>query len=133
MRSLVGYVVTLVVFCACDFAWLGWVAKGFYARSLGALLLTRPNVAAAIAFYLLYALGVQVFAVHPALAAGSWTRAWVVAALFGFFAYATYDLTNLATLKGWPLPLALVDIAWGSVLTAIAATAGFAAARLAGP
>ena len=134
MRALVAYVVTLVVFCALDFAWLGWIAMGFYARGLGALLLARPNIAAAAAFYLLYVLGVQIFAVHPALAAGSWTRTWVAGAMFGFFAYATYELTNLATLKGWSLPVTLVDIAWGSVLTALAATAGFAAAaRLGGP
>lgn len=128
VRALVAYVATLIAFCVGDFAWLGWIAKGFYAKGLGGLLLARPNIAAAIAFYLIYAAGVQVFCVYPALAAGSWSRASLAGALFGFFAYATYDLTNLATLKGWPLSVALVDLVWGTVLTAVAATAGFAAA-----
>jgi uncharacterized membrane protein len=127
MRTLVAYVATLIAFCACDFAWLGWIAKGFYARELGGLLLARPNFAAAVAFYLVYAGGVQIFCVHPALEADSWVRAWLAGALFGFVAYATYDLTNLATLKNWPLAISVVDLLWGTLVTSAAAAAGYAA------
>ena len=116
------------MFCVCDFAWLGWVARGLYAKEVGGLLLARPNIAAAVVFYLLYAAGTQIFCVHPALDAGSWQRAWRASALFGFFAYSTYDLTNLATLKGWSLQITIVDVLWGSALTAFSAAAGFAAA-----
>jgi uncharacterized membrane protein len=87
-----------------------------------------PNMPAAVAFYLVYIFGVLFFAVRPALAAGDWRVGLLNGALFGFFAYATYDLTNLATLKGWSLPVSLVDIAWGAVLSAIAASAGSLAA-----
>jgi uncharacterized membrane protein len=126
-RTLVAYLATLIAFCALDFAWLGAIAKGFYARELGPLLLARPNLGAAVLFYLIYAAGVQIFCVHPALEAGSLPRAWLAGALFGFFAYATYDLTNLATLKDWSLPVAVVDLLWGTALTSAAAAAGYAA------
>ena len=81
-----------------------------------------------VVFYLVYAAGVQIFCVHPALEAGSWPRAWLAGALFGFFAYATYDPTNLATLKSWPLLVSVVDLLWGALVTSAAAAAGYAAA-----
>lgn len=99
----------------------------FYAKELGGLLLARPNFAAAVAFYLVYAAGVQIFCVHRTLDAGSWPRAWLAGALFGFVAYATYDLTNLATLKNWPLAISVVDLLWGTLVTSAAAAAGYAA------
>lgn len=87
------------------------------------------NIPAAILFYALYVVGVVIFAVSPAFHAGSWRTAIVLGALFGFFAYATYDTTNLATLRGWPIAMVVVDIAWGTFLTAISATAGFLATQ----
>jgi len=123
-RFAVAYVATLAVFCGLDFLWLGFVAKGYYQSQLGALLLDKPNIPVAALFYALYVAGVLVFAVLPALDAGQWSRALLHGALFGFFAYATYDLTNLATLKGWTPSVALLDLAWGTVVTGVSATAG---------
>jgi uncharacterized membrane protein len=128
-RFAIAYVATFVVFCGMDFLWLGFVAKGYYQSQVGALLLERPNLAVAALFYGLYIVGVLIFAVLPALDAGQWTRALWYGALFGFFAYATYDLTNLATLKGWSPGIALLDLAWGAVVTGTSATAGFLVTR----
>ena len=130
-RIIVAYLATLVAFCAGDFVWLGTVATGFYQSQVGPLMLAAPNWPAAGAFYALYAAGTVLFAVMPALRAGAWTSALLQGALFGFFAYATYDLTNLATLKGWSLGVTVVDIAWGVVVTGLAATVGFLSARAA--
>jgi len=125
----VAYVVALIVLAACDFVWLSTMGAGVYRPRLGGLLLERPVLWAAVLFYLVYAAGAVVFAVAPALEAPSWLRAAGMGALFGLFAYATYDLTNLATLRGWSITVTVLDIGWGAVLTAIGATAGYAAAR----
>ena len=130
-RIIVAYLATLVAFCAGDFVWLGTVATGFYQSQVGSLMLATPNWPAAGAFYALYAAGTVLFAVMPALRAGTWTSALIQGALFGFFTYATYDLTNLATLKGWSLGVTVVDIAWGAVVTGLAATVGFLGAKVA--
>lgn len=100
-----------------DAVWLSVVANKFYKSQIGPLLLDKPNLVAAVAFYLIYVLGIVVFALAPALNAGSWKMAVGLGALFGFTAYATYDLTNLSTLKGWPVKLVIVDMVWGTVLT----------------
>jgi uncharacterized membrane protein len=131
-RIAIAYVATVVVFCGLDFLWLGFVAKGYYQSQVGSLLLDRPNLPVAAAFYALYVVGVLVFAVLPGLEAGSPTRALALGALFGFFAYATYDLTNLATLKGWSVGIALLDLAWGAIVTGVSALAGALAARALG-
>jgi uncharacterized membrane protein len=131
-RLLVAYAATLIAFCCCDFVWLGWVAKDYYQSQLGGLLLAQPNWAAAVSFYVLYAAGVVFFCVAPALDAPSWGKAAVLGAVLGGLAYATYDLSNLATLKGWSIALSLVDIAWGAFVTAVAASAGYQAAKLMG-
>jgi uncharacterized membrane protein len=128
-RLAVAYVATALVFCMLDFIWLGFVAKGYYQSQVGGLLLEKPNLAVAAAFYALYIVGVLVFAVVPALDAGHWGRALLYGALFGFFAYATYDLTNLATLKGWSAGVALLDLAWGAAVTGAAATSGYFVTR----
>jgi len=130
-RIIVAYLATLVAFCAGDFVWLGTVAVGFYQSEVGPLLLATPNWPAAAAFYALYAAGTVFFAVLPALRANAWTKALLHGALFGFFAYATYDLTNLATLRGWSLGVSIVDIAWGTVVTGMAATVGYLCSRAA--
>jgi len=130
MKFVTAYLATGAVFLVCDLVWLGLVAKGFYRSRLGGLLLDDFNLPAALAFYLIYLAGIMVFAALPAFNAGSWKVALGLGAAFGFFAYATYDLTNLATLRGWSASLAMVDIAWGTVLTGVSAAAGFMAARL---
>ncbi len=124
-RNLVAYLSTVVVFLAIDMVWLGVVAREFYKSRLGDLLLAQPNWGVALGFYALYVVGVVLFVVAPALTAG-WSLATTAlwGAAFGFFAYATYDLTNLATIRNWPVSITFVDLAWGTVLTAVSATAG---------
>jgi len=110
------YFVTLAVFFLVDMVWLGVVAKGFYRKHLGELLAPKVNWAAAMIFYLLFIAGLLVFAVRPALMQGAPLRALWLGAFLGLIAYATYDLTNLATLKDWPVLVTVVDLAWGTVL-----------------
>ncbi|MEO5691081.1 MAG: DUF2177 family protein [Candidatus Saccharimonadales bacterium] len=108
-----------------DFFWLSVVANKFYKSQIGSLLLEKPNMAAAILFYIIYVVGVVVFVLSPALEKNSWQYAAIYGALFGFVAYATYDLTNLATLKGFTTKLVVVDLIWGAVLTATVATVSY--------
>ena len=115
-QLLVMYLITLAVFFLIDMVWLGVVAKGFYRRHLGSMLSPNVNWAAAILFYLLFIVGLLVFAIKPALAGGEPLKALFLGALLGLISYATYDLTNLATLKDWPLVVTIVDLVWGSVL-----------------
>ncbi len=129
MRAiLIAYVAAAAVMAGLDFVWLRLTVERLYRPAMGHLMAQDANMPAAIAFYLVYVGGIVVFAVSPALAGRDWTIALVHGALFGFVAYATYDLTNLATLQGWPLGLSLIDMAWGAALTAVAASAGTAAA-----
>lgn len=122
---LIAYLATTVVFFAMDFVWISLAMKHLYQAKLGPLLLEKPNLAVAAGFYLLYVVGIVVFAVMPALAQGNWVRALWTGALFGLVAYGTYDMTNLATLKNWPWTVAVIDMAWGTAATAAAATAGY--------
>ena len=115
-QALILYAITFVVFFLIDMVWLGVVAKGFYRRHLGALLSPKVNWAAAILFYLLFIAGIVVFAVRPALLGGGPSAALGLGAFLGLVAYATYDLTNLATIKDWPLVVTVVDLVWGTVL-----------------
>jgi len=123
------YLLTTVFFFAIDMLWLGVVAKGFYRKQLGPILSEQVNWPAAIAFYLLFVGGILLFVVFPALENGSLRRVLVLGALFGLVTYATYDLTNLATLRGFPPLVAAVDMAWGMVLTGTVAAVGFLLAR----
>ena len=125
----IAFIFTTVVFLALDFVWLGFVAKDFYRTQIGPVLLENPLLGVAFAFYLLYAIGIVTFAVMPALEADSWVRAMTSGALLRLIAYSTYDLTNLATLRGWSAKLALIDLAWGTIVTRLAVTAGYFAAR----
>lgn len=118
------YLLTVPVFFAIDMIWLGFIAKDFYQDKLGHLL-GSVNWTAAILFYLFFIVGILFFAVVPALEAGSLLRALLVGAFLGLLTYATYDLTNLATLKDWPLSIALVDMAWGAVLTGSVAAVSY--------
>lgn len=124
--AVIGYAAALVTILALDALWLGVVARDFYYARLGSLLLDRPNWLPAVAFYLIHALGIIVF-VLPA--ANSWLGAVLFGALFGVCVYAAYDFTNLATVRGWPLAVSLVDLAWGAAVTAAAATAAYLAVR----
>jgi uncharacterized membrane protein len=112
------FLVTVVVFLIIDGLWLGLVARGFYRRNLGFLMTENPNWTAAGVFYLLYAIGLTVFAVIPGTDAGSVLEGLWHGALFGLVAYATYDLTNHATVRDWPAIVTFVDLAWGTVLSA---------------
>ena len=128
-RVLVAYAAALVVMLGLDLAWLGVFARKLYADEIGSLLLARPMLAPAVLFYVIYAAGVVLFVVRPAVERGRWVRAAGMGALFGVVAYATYDLTSLATLKGFSAKLAAVDMAWGAVITAASASAGYFAAK----
>lgn len=123
------YALTLPILLIVDGLWLGLVAKGFYRRHLGAMLLDTFRLDAAAAFYLLYAAGVVVLAVQPALARGGAARAALLGGMLGLVAYAAYDLTNLATLRGFPPRVVVVDLVWGTLMTAGVAGASVALAR----
>lgn len=124
MQLVQLYLLTIPVFLIVDLLWLGIIARGFYQTQLAAFL-GPVNWPVAIVFYLLYVAGIIFFAVLPALEAQSLARAVFLGALLGFFAYMTYDLTNLSTIRDWPVTLTIVDILWGTVLTAIVATASY--------
>ena len=126
-KYIAAYAATAFVMIAIDLLWLGFIAKPLYQEGIGHLMADKPNLLAAAVFYGLFPLGLMLFAVVPQAAEAAWLKTAVAAALFGFFAYATYDLTNLATLKGWPIGLALIDMAWGAAISAVAALAGRAA------
>jgi len=113
------YAIALPVFFAIDMVWLVLVAKNFYQSQIGFLMKPDINWAAAIIFYLLFIVGLVLFVIEPAMEKGSWTHALLFGALFGLITYATYDLTNLATLKNWPLLVTIVDMAWGATLGAL--------------
>lgn len=115
-QMLLMYLITLAVFFLIDMVWLGVVARGFYRRHLGSMLSPKVNWGAALLFYLLFIVGLLVFAVKPALVSGEPLKALFLGALLGLISYATYDLTNLATLKDWPLVVTVVDLVWGTVL-----------------
>lgn len=110
------YAISVPVFFLIDMLWLGVIASSFYRDRIGHLM--EINWTAAIIFYLVFLVGLTFFAIYPAHGAGGWQQAALLGALFGFFTYATYDLTNLATLKDWPLDMVIVDIIWGTVLGA---------------
>jgi uncharacterized membrane protein len=124
---MIGYAAAGVVFLVLDLIWLSTVGRALYLPTIGSIMVERTNIPAAAAFYVLYIAGILLLAVQPGLTAQSLLVACGTGALLGFIAYGTYDLTNLATLKSWTLKLALVDMAWGSVLTAIGAGAAYLA------
>ncbi len=126
MKTLaVSYLVALVVLAILDGLWLGVVSREFYKARLGQMLLDRPVWSIALLFYLVHAAGIAVFAVPPAVNAGTWVSALLYGGAFGFCVYAAYDLTNLATLRGWPMAVSALDLAWGTVATAAATVVAF--------
>ena len=124
-KLILSYLLTAIVFFAIDMTWLGFIAKDLYKKYLGGFLSDKVNWTAAIIFYLLFIIGIFYFAILPAIEKNSVAKAILSGALFGFFTYSTYDLTNLATLKNWPLQIVFIDIIWGSVLTGLVSIAGF--------
>lgn len=125
----IAYVAGLAFMAAVDALWLTVLMGATYKSYLGPLMLDQPRLAPAAVFYLLFSIGLVIFGILPGIAAQDWRRTAMLSALFGLLAYATYDLSNLATLKGWPLTLSLIDICWGAVLSGGAGTAGYLAAR----
>ena len=121
------YLVTLIAFFAIDMVWLGFVARTIYRKYLGFLMAPNTNWLAAIIFYLLFILGILVFVVLPGLADNSLKTTLLRAALFGLITYATYDLTNLATVKDWPVVITVIDMAWGMVLSVAVSLISFMA------
>ena len=124
-RYAIAYAVTLIVFLAVDFVWLSSMANVLYKPVLKEILEPNFRIAPAIVFYLLFPLGLVIFGVAAGIRSGNWTDALLYGALFGFFAYATYDLTNHATLKNWETKLTVLDMICGSFISGTAATAGF--------
>jgi uncharacterized membrane protein len=123
MQYIVAYALTAILFGVLDALWLGKMVPAVYRPEIGEMLMKGWRPAPALVFYALYMLGIQIFAVAPALKAGDWQVALLWGALFGFFCYMTYDLTNYATLKVWSLKVTLLDIMWGTVATGLAAGA----------
>ena len=122
---VLSYVATAIVFLACDIVWLALTSSRLYRPLLGDLLLPNFRAAPAVLFYLIYMAGIVFFAITPAVETGRWTSAFGHGAALGFVAYAAYDLTNQATLRSWSTTITVLDLCWGTALTAIAAALGF--------
>jgi hypothetical protein len=126
IRFITAYIATAIVFLVADFVWLTRMI-GFYRNSLGDMLADKPNLFAAGALYSIYFIGIVVFAVLPSVKTGGWLSAILLGALLGLVSFSTYDLTNLATLSRWPLNVVIVDMVWGTFVTALASLAGIVA------
>lgn len=128
LKYVFAYLGAGITFAAIDAVWLTKMTDRLYKPILGPILAEKPDMKAAVAFYLISIGATVYFAIEPALKEGNWTRALLNGALLGFVCYATYDLTNQATLNNWSVKLTLIDLAWGTVLTATCAVAGYFAA-----
>ena len=120
-----NYAIALVIFLAIDMMWLTLIAKSLYAQHLGYLMAPKAKLLVAFLFYLLFVVGLQFFVLNPALASGSWRTALFAGMFFGLVTYATYDLTNLATVKDWPVLITAIDLVWGSFVSGITALLSF--------
>jgi uncharacterized membrane protein len=119
------YLIALPVFLGIDMVWLTLVAKNFYAKQIGYLMAKNPNFLAALIFYVIFIVGLVFFVITPALDRKMWTQALLAGAFFGLVTYATYDLTNLATVKDWPLIVTIVDLIWGMFVSAAVSVATY--------
>ena len=128
-KYIAGYAATALVLLMLDLVFIGYIAMPTYQRGIGHLLAAQPSIPAAVLFYVIFTLGLMVFAVAPTWMAPAWSKTAAAAALFGFFTYATYELTNLATLRDWPLHIVLMDLVWGCLVSTAASLAGRAAMR----
>jgi len=125
MKYFYLYILTFMVFLVIDFMWLTWIAKNMYSEKIGHLLAESPNFIAALIFYLLFVGAILIFAVLPGYEAQSPSKTILLGALLGIITYATYDLTNLATLKNWPLSVTTIDILWGTGLCTVTSISGY--------
>jgi uncharacterized membrane protein len=117
LKLITSYFIALLSFFALDMVWLGVISKNYYKQKLGFILSDNPNWVAAIIFYLIFIGGILFFAVNPSLKESRWQTAILNGALLGALCYATYDLTNMATIAKWPIEIVIIDIIWGMVLT----------------
>jgi len=129
MKEIYLYFATIPVFLGIDMIWLSLIAPKLYKNQIGHLMAESPNWAAAMIFYLIYIIGIIVFAVLPAHSKDSVMLAIILGGLFGMIAYSTYDLTNFAVLKNWPIFITIIDIAWGTFLTAAVSAISFYIAK----
>lgn len=125
MKFIVAYLITAVVFLVIDYIWLGIVMKDYFNTQLSHLMADEVNLMIATVFYLFFAAGIVLFCIAPAFEAQSWVKAAVLGGILGFLAYGTYDVTNMATLKDWPVMMSVIDVTWGTAITAVSATAGY--------
>lgn len=123
--DLRNYGITLGIFLVIDFIWLTVIAKSLYAQHLGYLMAPKANLLAALIFYLLFVVGLQYFVLNPALLNGNWVSVLLSGMFFGLVTYATYDLTNLATVRDWPILITFIDLVWGSFVSGITALLSF--------
>lgn len=130
MKYLYLYLLTFLVFFVIDFIWLKFVATKFYATKIGHLMASKPKLVPALLFYLLFVVGILIFAVLPGYESQSIWKTVVLGAIFGMLSYSTYDLTNLATLKNWPTSLTVIDIIWGTSVSTITSATGYFIATL---
>jgi uncharacterized membrane protein len=124
-KTIITYAITLIAFVAIDLVWLGWLARATYMSEMGDLLRKQPNLVAAVIFYAVYAAGLMFFAISPGLKSGSLVYTIGLAAALGFVAYGTYDLTNLSVMNGFSVKIAVIDLVWGTCLSAIASAVTF--------
>ena len=130
MKYIYLYILTFLVFLAIDAVWLTLIAKNFYAKEIGHLMAEKALLLPALIFYLLFVVGVLIFAVIPGYEAQSLSKTLMLSALFGLMTYATYDLTNLATLRDWPLKVTIIDIVWGMSVSTLTGLGGYYIANL---
>lgn len=130
MKYIFLYILTFLVFLAIDLIWLLLISKNLYAKELSHLMSSKALLLPALLFYLLFVVGILIFAVIPGYKAQSISKVLILSALFGLMTYATYDLTNLATLKDWPLKITLIDLAWGTGVSTITGLAGYYIANM---
>ncbi len=125
LKNFYLYLATIPVFFAIDIVWIGFIAKDFYRRQLGYLMRAETNWLGAIIFYLLFIVGLLIFGVLPAIEKGSWQHAVIYGGLFGFFCYVTFDLTSYALIRDFPLKVVIIDLIWGTTLSAAVSAASF--------
>lgn len=125
MYLIKSYIATFVIFMGIDMIWLGVISKKLYAEKLGYIMASKVNWLAAVIFYLLFIVGLLFFVILPAIQKGSWSYALLAGLLFGLITYATYDLTNLATIRDWPLLITIIDLIWGSFISGTTAVLSF--------
>lgn len=130
MRFFIIYLITFAVFIVIDLIWLGFIAKNLYQEHIGFIMSKKPNWVAAIIFYLIFIFGLVYFVINPALDSGNFSEALLRGMLFGFITYSTYDLTNLATLEGWPTKITIIDLIWGTSLGGLVSSISFWLAQL---